>query len=512
MRLRSVFIIALLAATAFAQSAADLVIVNADIRTMDRSLPRAEALAVTGNKIAAVGSNAAIRKLIGPKTNVVDASGRLLLPGFNDAHVHFMAIGNKFSSIDLSGFGSTADIVRELEYYVRFLPKRRWILGGRWRFELWQNGERPDRKLIDAATPNNPVLIYNSEPSTALVNSVALGLAGITKLTKDPQGGEIVRGPDDEPTGLLKGKAIDLVSRLVPENHTRNWKEIAETATNYAASLGVTSVQDVHSDDLLAVYRDLESQGKLKTRVYDCVSLSDWAKTRRAFDIGNGSLARQGCVKSFTEGDDEWTPTLKADVLAADKAGVQVAVHAIGTRPNEIIAGVYDDIVRTNGPRDRRFRAEHAERPNDETLRKYAELGVIASVQPYLFTSGLSGAYRRMSDANVRLAFGSDAPMTEFDPMFAIFASGTLSLEEGVRAYTLGSAYAEFQETVKGTISKGKLADFVILSDNFFEPAPKRAARPFVLLTVVDGEVVYEHSSFKHVDVVRRFVYGFAAR
>jgi predicted amidohydrolase YtcJ len=492
MKLALVSFITLIAVAANAQQQADLVVINAKVRTMHRSQRTAEAVAVAGNKIIAVGSNAAIRRSIGPKTIMVDASGRLLLPGFNDAHVHFMAIGNKFSSIDLRRSNSGSDIVREIEHYVKFLPNGRWVLGGQWRYELWPKGETPNRKLIDAVTPDNPVLLYNSDSTTALVNRVALDLARINKQTKDPSGGEIVRDPSGEPTGLLKGKAVDLVQRLVPQDHARNWKEIAQTATNYAASLGVTSVQDVHSDDLLGVYRELEKEGKLKTRVYDCVSLSDWAKTHRAFDDGVGSMARQGCVKSFTEGDDDWTPTLKAEILTADKAGVQVAVHAIGTKPNEILADIFEEVARQNGSRDRRFRAEHAEGPSAESLRKYAALGVIASVQPSLFASG--GLYREMFDANVPLALGSDAPMTDLEPMLAIDGAvrSGLSIQDAIFAHTFGSAYAEFREAEKGALAPGRLADMVIWSANVFSDGPKGIRSAKAVITIVNGKIVYE--------------------
>jgi predicted amidohydrolase YtcJ len=491
-------LLTLLGCTVLSQGrAADLVIVNGDIRTMAEKTPRAEALAVVDGRIVAVGKNEDIRKRIGEATKVVDAGGRLVLPGFNDAHVHFMAIGNLFSSLDLRRARSGEESARAIERFAQFLPEGRWILGSGWDSENWMPASPPDRGLIDAATPLNPVLLYNAKPDTAFVNSVALKLAGITAKSADPPGGEIVRRADGEPTGVIKGSAIGLVSRLVPPDHTRRWDELAAAASNYAASLGVTSVQDTHSDDMAAVYLKLEAAGKLKTRVYDCVELTAANIEKYSADRGRG-MARRGCLKSFAELDEGWSATLKELVRSADKAGHQVAIHAIGSLANANAIGILADVQSGNKTRGRRHRLEHAEGITEEDRERLRGLGVIASIQPYLFGRGAADTeyYRSLQAAGVELALGSDAPMTEFDPLLGIRAmmrgsEGTASIENALRAYTLGSAFAEFQESEKGTLESGKLADIVILSENIVsDPGRLDAAR--VVLTIVGGRVVYD--------------------
>lgn len=458
---------------------ADIIVVNANVRTMNARLPVAQAFAVAGNRITAVGTNKAIQKLAGPKTRVINARGRLVLPGFNDAHVHFMGIGNSFSSMDLRDVKSAKEIAERIGRYARFLPKNRWILGGGWHSELWKGHETPDIKLIDAVSPSNPVFLYSSDAKSAIASALALKQAGI----KNTDSGTVVTG-----------EKLKKTASAVPANHTRNWTEIAETATNYAASFGVTSVQDMHSDDSREVYRELQQQGKLKTRIYDCVPLPDWKKLtgRHA-----GEMVRGGCLKSFSDGDDESVSRLLKDVLPADRAGFQIMVHAIGGAATNLVLGVFEQAVKANGARDRRFRIEHAYDPQSDDLARFRKSNVIASMQPFLFDGGTGGRYRTLLALGARIAFGSDAAITDFDPLLGIHAavnagSESISVHDAVRAYTAGSAYAEFQERDKGTIETGKLADFVILSDDIFAININAIRRTTVLLTIVDGKVVFE--------------------
>jgi predicted amidohydrolase YtcJ len=252
------------------------------------------------------------------------------------------------------------------------------------------------------------------------------------------------------------------------------------------------------------VYRELERQGKLKTRVYDCISLSDWAKTKQRFAKSDpDAMVRTGCLKGFHDGDDEWTPTLKADVIAADKAGWQIVIHAIGAKPNRIVLDIFEETARLNGKRDRRFRLEHAEGITKEDMPRLGKLGIIASVQPYLFggAAGIrNGYYAELKQNGAILALGSDAPMTELDPFRGITAAlGSkdergLSMEEALRAYTAGSTFAEFQEGVKGAIEVGKLADIVIISTSIFGADPTNIILATAEMTIIDGKVVYESS------------------
>lgn len=488
------------------QKTADLAIINANVRTIDTARPRAEAIAIAGNKIIAVGSNKEIRALISKQTKTIDAAGKLVLPGFNDSHVHLAGIGNQFFATFLRDAESAEKVLETIEFYVRFLPKGNWILGGGWNHQDWKPAILPNKNLIDAATPDHPVFIYNRDATFALVNSLALKMAGINRNTKDLSGGEIVRDEKGEPTGILKGRAIDLVKNLPPRMPTKNLYAVAQTATNYAAGLGVTSVQDVHSDDNREIYRELARQGKLKTRIYDCVWLSDWQKLAQAGirRASGDAMVRTGCLKYFTEGDPADFEEIYEKILPADRAGLQVMIHAIGNVPNNLVLTVFERVIKANGERDRRFRIEHAHRVRPEDVPRFGKSKIIASVQPHLFFGGFgnnSGQYRAFLDTGAALAFGSDASITDFNPLFGIAAavaggnnknSQAITVEEAVRAYTIGSAFAEFQENVKGTIAPGKLADLVILSEDIFSINPNDIRRVRVLKTIVDGKIVFE--------------------
>jgi predicted amidohydrolase YtcJ len=442
------------------------------MKTVDST---AEAIAVSGDRIIAVGNNSTIRKLIGPHTRVIDARGRLLIPGFNDAHVHFMGIGNMFSTFDLRGLTTAEHVANQIAQYVRFLPKGRWILGSGWKDEI-----APPLSTIDKLSPDNPIFIYRPDRKSAFANSAALKLA---KLTNE--------------TGVVRDAALSRIAAAVPANHTRNWIEIAETATNYAASLGVTSIQDMHSDDSRAVYRELERAGKLKTRVYDCLSLPDWkqlADSKLAQE--NTAMVRGGCVKGFSDGDDGAAARLTSDIASADKAGLQVMIHAIGNAANGIVLDAFEATIKSNGRRERRFRVEHAHNPRQTDLPRYSRSDLIASMQPHLFNGGSGGYYASLLRSRTTIALGSDAAITEMDPLLGIHAavnagSESISVYEAVRAYTVGSAYAEFQEKRKGMIEVGKLADFVILSDDIFSADVSSIRSINVLTTVIGGKVVY---------------------
>lgn len=468
----------LLHLAALGQRPADLVVVNANIRTIVTKDSRAAALAVSGNRFVAVGTTKQIRKLIGPSTRVIDARGRLLLPGFNDSHVHFMTLGNTFSTLDLRGANVASDMTDRISRYAGFLPKGRWILGGGWDAAKWT---LPDQKSVDAITPDNPVFLYHADASSALANAVAFKLAGLP-------------AEDRDANGIVRGDALRRIAAVVPRSHTSNWLEIAEAAMNYAASLGVTSVQDMHSDDSREIYRELHRLGKLKTRVYDCIALSDRSKlsTRERSD----DMIRGGCLKSFSDGDAESSPRLLRDVIAADKAGFQIMVHAIGNSANDIVLTIFEKTEAANGTRDRRFRVEHAHDPRTDDIPRFSRGRVIASMQPHLFSGRTGEYYSRLLKSGGRIAFGSDASITDFNPLLGIHAavnarSEALSVYDAVRAYTAGSAYAEFQETEKGTIEAGKLADFVILSDDIFTINPLMISKVRVTLSVVDGRLAF---------------------
>lgn len=532
----------------FAQKpAADLIIINANVRTMDASHPKAEAIAVMGNKIIAIGSNREIRALAGAGTKTIDARGKLVLPGFNDSHVHFLDGGAGLSSVDLRDAKTPQEFVTRIKNFAAKLPKGRWILNGNWDHENWTPANLPTAAMIDAATPDNPVFINRLDGHMALANSLAMKLAGVNKDTKDVPGGEIVRDANGNPTGVLKDAAMDYVYKVIPEPSFEQKMENLQAATDYAASLGVTSVQDMSAGTDVGVYQEMIRQGKLKTRVYAVSPIQDWQRWQKAgvrYAFGSEML-RVGGLKGFMDGSlgstTAWfyEPYLDAPnstglplvempqalevARAADKAGLQLMIHAIGDRANDELLKIFEQVEKENGSRDRRVRIEHAQHLNEGLIKRFASQKVIASMQPFhaiddgrwawkrLDEKRLKGTYafRSLIDAGATLAFGTDWFVAPLNPMLGIYAAVTrrtlddknpngwipeqkISVEETVRAYTVGSAYAEFQENVKGTITSGKLADLVILSDDIFSINPVEIRNARVLTTIVDGKIVYE--------------------
>lgn len=539
--------------TALAETPAlvpDLLILDADVRTMDDACPRAEAVAIFGNRIAAVGSTAALRRLAGVNTRVIEGRGRTVLPGFNDAHVHWLSGGFSLTNVDLRDARSPAEFARRIGEHARRQPKGRWILGGDWDHEKWPGTPLPTRQMIDAVTPEHPVFVSRTDGHMALANSLALELAGVTRDTRDVPGGVIVRDAAGEPTGILKDAAMSLVEKVIPPPTWEEKLAAARTATEHAARLGVTSVQDMSADADVGLYQCQLEQGELKTRIYCARSIMTWetlARTGVRAAFGN-AWVRIGALKGFADGSlgsstalffepysdapetcgllfDQMLPegVMLERVRAADRAGLHVMIHAIGDRANKLILDLYQEVERQNGPRDRRFRIEHAQHLRPAEISRFAAQGVIASMQPYhtaddgrwcdkrigLERSRGTYAFRSLLEAGARLAFGTDWTVAPLNPMETLKAAVTrqtldgkhpdgwvpeqkITLEEALRAYTVGSAYAEFQETVKGTLAPGKLADLVMLDRNIFALPPAQLDQVKVLLTVVDGRVVWE--------------------
>lgn len=526
---------------------ADMVVINANVRTMESAKPTAQAIAVMGNKIVAIGTNAQIKALTGANTKIIDAKGKTVIPGFNDSHVHFLEGGFQLSSVDLRDAKSPEEFTRRIKEFAAKLPKGRWILGGKWDHENWTPNNLPTRQMIDAVTPDNPVLIDRLDGHMSLANSLALKMAGVNKDTKDIAGGEIVRDASGEPTGILKDNAQSLVERVIPALTFDQKLEAAQAATDYAASLGVTSVQDMSAGDAVGAYQKLMWQGKLKTRIYAVSPLQDWQRWARPgirYAFGDAML-RIGGLKGYMDGSlgstTAWfyepyldAPDKKGLSLAppeavyeaaknADKAGIQVMIHAIGDRANGELLDIYKRIAEENGANERRFRIEHAQHLRQEDIKRFGSQKVVASMQPFhaiddgrwawkrLDEKRLKGTYafRSLLDSGATLAFGTDWAVAPLNPMFGVYAATTrrtldgknpngwipeqkITVEETVRAYTSGSAYAEFQENVKGTLSPGKLADFIILSDDIFKIDPMQIEKVKVLTTVMDGKVVFE--------------------
>jgi predicted amidohydrolase YtcJ len=530
---------------------ADLIITNAKIWTVDKAHPTAQAVAVLGDRIIAVGSNADVDVLRGHDTKVINAGGKLVLPGFNDAHVHFVSGGLQLESVQLNDATSKQEFVRRIAEQARKTPKGEWIQGGDWDETKWNPLSLPTKELIDPVTPDNPVFVSRYDGHSALANSTALRLAGVTSQTPDPPGGVIVRDPQGNPTGDLKDAATDLVFKVIPALSHEQRLRAVRRALEYAASLGVTSVQNMDPDYAdIAAYAELLQNGELTTRIYAAPlidQVDDQVKIgiRHAF---GGPFLRIGAVKGFADGSlgsrtayffepfsdepgnhgllgEEMQPLslMRDRMMKADAAGLQICTHAIGDQAISIVLDLYTYVAKAHGEMDRRFRIEHAQHMAAKDFDRFAQLNVIASVQPYhaiddgRWAEGYIGhdrasrtyAFRTFLNHGVHLAFGTDWDVAPLNPIFTIYAAVTratldgknpngwfpeqkLTVVEAVEAYTMGSAYAEFQEKVKGSITPGKLADMVVLSDDIFSVDPAKIRDVKVLKTIVGGKVVWD--------------------
>ncbi|HEY9429838.1 MAG TPA: amidohydrolase [Gemmatimonadaceae bacterium] len=523
-----------------------LAVVNARVWTGNPQRPWADAIAARGDTIAAVGSSAEVKKAAGEGARVIDAHGAMVVPGFNDSHVHFIDGGFRLSSVQLRDAKTPEEFISRIKAYAATVKPGTWIMGGDWDHTPW-GGELPRRDWIDSVTPNNPVWVQRLDGHMGLANSAALRAAGVTKATKDIEGGTIVRDASGEPTGILKDNAMSLLDNAVPELTPELADRALDTAMKYVAARGVTSVQNMGSWSDLAIFERAKKEGRLITRLYAVVPLATWERLRDTVAArGNGDeWVRIGGLKGFVDGSlgshtaamlEPFTDApndtgllvntpedLYAWTSGADKAGLQVMVHAIGDRAIRLQLDIYERVEREDGPRDRRFRIEHAQHPARSDIARFGKLNVIASMQPYhaiddgRWADAVIGperakttyAFRSLLDANTRLAFGSDwfvAPPTPLEGIYAATTRRTLdgrhpggwvpeqkiTVEEALRAYTSGSAYASFEEKRKGTLERGKLADFAMIDRDITRIPPEEIRDARVLMTVVGGKVVYE--------------------
>ncbi len=523
-----------------------LAIVNARVWTGDERRPWADAIAVSGERVAAVGSSAEIRKLAQNGARVIDAQGGMVVPGFIDSHVHFITAGHQLASVQLRDAASPAEFTARIKAFAATVPAGTWITGGNWDHENW-GGELPRRDWIDSITPNHPVWVTRLDGHMSLANSAALRAAGVTREAPDLSGGTIVRDQRGDLTGVFKDNAAGLVGRAVPGATAAQDDRALEAAMRYVAERGVTSVHDMGSWDDMAVYRRAHAAGRLTTRIYAGVPLASWERLRDTVAAeGRGdAVLRIGLLKAFVDGSlgshtaafhepftDVPTDTglivtspevLYERVAAADRAGLHVAVHAIGDRAIDLQLDIFERVAREHGARDRRFRIEHAQHIAPADLPRFATLGVIASMQPYhaiddgRWAERVIGperikttyAFRALLDANARVAFGSDwfvAPPTPLEGIYAAVTRRTLddanpggwvpaqkiTVDEALRAYTRDAAFASFEEDEKGRLVRGKLADLVLLDRDLTRIQPETIRDARVVATVIGGKIVYE--------------------
>lgn len=520
----------------------------------------AEALAAADGRILAVGGDAEIAALIGPNTRVIDLKGSFAMPGFIDGHVHFIEGSFRVLQVDLKLTANESEFARRISDKARSLPAGRWVLGGSWDEEDWPDAKLPTRSLIDPVTAQNPVYVGRYDGHAGLANSMALRLARITRDTPDPPGGVIVRDTKTgEPTGVLKDAAQSLVQRAIPKPTESEFEEAIRAGLAEARRVGVTSMEDMalggnETPDgsfrsEVRLLRRAEAEGWLTCRFYELTPIAEWQRLAEAgLSHAMGSEWLQlGAVKAFADGSlgsrTAWMFEPYADdpgnrglpqplmnvparmeeaVRRADAAGIQLAVHAIGDRAVAKMLDIYSRAGGSDAPRHR-FRIEHAQHVRPEDFRRFGQLGVIASMQPYhAIEDGRwaekrigqerarsSYAWKSMLDAGAPLAFGTDWPVAPLNPLLGVYAAVTratldgkhpegwfpeqrLTLDQALRAYTQASAYAAFAEKDKGTLEPGKLADLAVLSDDPFKIAPEKVRDLRVVLTIVGGRAVYE--------------------
>ena len=526
---------------------ADLVAVNGHVFTVNSSQPWAEAIAVCGDRIERVGTTAEVLAIAAPGARRIDLQGRTVLPGFNDSHVHLIDGATELVGVDLREARSSADAAGSIGAFAKRQPKGRWILGGFWDHERWPGQALPTHALIDAVTPDNPVFVQRLDGHMGLANALALKLAGITRDTPVPSGGAIVKDAAGEPTGILKDNAMDLIAKVVPPPTLDETLDKARAALRHAASLGVTTIQDMTASATeLRAYQELRARGELPVRITSIQNHSIQGLIDAGVSTGFGDdWLRIGGRKFFADGamgsgtaaffapysDDRSTSglliqppeALETAMFEADAAGFQLVVHAIGDRANAMVLDIIEKLEKERGMRDRRPRIEHAQVVRPEDKARFASLGVIASIQPSHCIDDMHWAEKRIGparsafaynfksfvDVGVRVSFGTDWFVEPLDPMIGLYAAVTrqfpdgtppggwfpgerITLAQAVEFYTAGSAYAEFAETRKGRLAPGYLADFVVLSKPIFEIAPKEILETHPVLTVVGGRVAYE--------------------
>ncbi|MFL5499448.1 MAG: amidohydrolase [Gemmatimonadaceae bacterium] len=533
-----------------ATSASSIAIINGRVWTGDPSRPWAEAVSIAGDRIVVVGSNSDIRsRKPAADSRVIDAHGGMVVPGFIDSHVHFLSGGMNLASVQLRDARTKAEFVARIKAFAATVPAGTWITGGDWDHQNW-GGELPQRSWIDSVTQNNPVWINRLDGHMALANSAAMRAAKMPMTGGDIAGGTIVRDELGAPTGILKDNAQSLIDPSVPDATPAMLDRALDAAMTYVAERGVTSVTHMGSWSDLAVFERAHKSGRLRTRIYAAVPLATWARLRDTVAArGHGdSWLRIGALKGFVDGslgshtaammqpfsdapaDSGLVVNTPGDLYSwtsnADKANLHVMVHAIGDRAINLQLDIFDRVARENGARDRRFRIEHAQHIAPSDIPRFAQLGVIPSMQPYhaiddgRWAETVIGperarttyAFRSLKDTGARLAFGSDwfvAPPTPLEGIYAAVTRRTLddrhpdgwvpaekiSVEDAMKAYTSGGAYASFQEAEKGILAPGKLADIVIIDHDLTRIAPDAIRNARIEYTIVGGRVVFDRSA-----------------
>lgn len=522
---------------------ATLIMTNANIWTGNNKQITAQSMAIAGDSIIAIGSNKEILNLKGPATEVVDVKGGFIAPGFIDSHVHLITGGNSLLSVALRDANTPEEFTRRIAAYAQTIEPGKWILEGNWDHTLW-GGELPEKEWIDEHTGKNPVVLYRLDGHMVLANSAALQFAGIDENTPEVAGGKIVKNKDGFPTGILKSNAMNLLLDKIPPLTETQKDNALKAAMHYFLSNGVTSVHDVDSVESYGPANKLKNAGGLSLRIYAARPLNKWNQLA-AMDRKDDKWLKAGILKGFVDGslgshtaafnepytdkpdDKGFFINSKKDlyqwISEADRANLHIMVHAIGDRAIHSLLDIYERIVKENGIRDRRLRIEHAQHIAPGDISRFADLGVIASVQPYhaiddgRWAEALIGperikttyAFKSLLDTKATVVFGSDWPVAPASPLMGIHAAVTrrtldgknpdgwvpeqkITVEQALTAYTKSAAHASFDEDIKGTLEPGKLADFVVISDDLTKVNPTKIKDLKVLQTYVGGKKVFD--------------------
>ena len=521
------------------------------IYTNDPEHPWADAMAIRDGKIRCVGKIDYVLLECGgndPSAETIQLKGKFVMPGFNDAHVHLGAAGAAMLSVRINGVTSIEELQKRVADAVAHHREGEWITGSGWDHTLWADKKFPNKQELDAVAPKNPVFLVHVSGHVAVANTLALLHGEINKDTPNPPGGMIERDEDGSATGMLEeDSAMSLVSVRIPDLKIDQRRRGIQMVLADAAKNGVTSAQDFSDWADFLVYVQLKEEGKLTLRITEWLPFlqpMDQLQTMRAQGGTTDPWLKTGPLKAFTDGalgsrtaamlapysDDPSTSgiltnnpdKLRSMAIERDKAGFQLNFHAIGDRANRVALDVFEAVAKANGPRDRRDRVEHAQVLAPEDLPRFAQLKVIASMQPSQETTDIrwagervgpdraKGAYAwaSLQKSGARLAFGTDYPVEPINPLRGLYACVTrelpdggptggwqpqekISLDDCIRAYTSGSAYAQFEEGKKGQLKAGEYADFIILSDDLTKIPPQQYTKTTILLTVVGGRTVY---------------------
>ena len=533
-----------LAACSPPADAPDIIAVG-NVWTGDSANPSAQAVAVRGDSIVAVGDSATILATAGDATRIL--RGAMVVPGLMDDHTHFIGWGQTLAAVDLRDASTPGEFVRRIGAFAKTLKPGEWIMEGNWDHERFPGSPLPTREWIDSVTPDNPVLVSRYDGHMAFANSAALKAAGVDRNTRDVPGGEIVRRPNGEPTGIFRDAAMEIVARAVPAPSESQMDSSAVRAIRDAAEHGVTGVAFVTASwPEIAALRRARTRGALTLRVSAYPAIADWRSAAESLRVnGPGDdLLRVAGVKGMVDGSlgstTAWffepfsdarhttglqvtnIDSLRSWIARSDSAGLQVVVHAIGDRANAWLLDVFDSVAKAHGPRDRRFKVEHAQHLRREEISRFAALNVQPSMQPYhAIDDGrwaekrigpdrikTTYAFRSLIDAGARLAFGSDAPVAPLDPIQGIYGAVTratlddknpggwvpgekITVDEALRAYTSANAWGMYWEHVTGVLRPGMQADLVVIDRDLKAIPAEEIRNAKVVATVVAGRVVY---------------------